>query len=132
MKEIILVKYGEIILKGGNRPKFEKKLMENIRNSIRNVAEIKMYMAQATVYIEPLEEDKIDIICERLCKIFGIVTVAKAAVCEKNIESIKETAVNYCKDELLPGRKFKVEAKRSDKSFPLNSVHQPLLLAEQN
>ena len=73
MKEIILVKYGEIILKGGNRPKFEKKLMDNIRNSIRNIAKINMYMAQATVYIEPLEEDKIDIICERLCKIFKIV-----------------------------------------------------------
>ena len=122
MKEIILVKYGEIILKGGNRPKFEKKLLENIRNSMKNVAEIKMYMAQATVYIEPLEEDKIDIICERLCKIFGIVTVTKAAICDKNIESIRETAVSYCKDELTPGRKFKVEAKRSDKSFPLNSV----------
>ena len=122
MKEIILVKYGEIILKGGNRPKFEKKLLENIRNSMKNVAEIKMYMAQATVYIEPLDEDKIDIICERLCKIFGIVTVAKAAICDKNIESIRETAVSYCKDELTPGRKFKVEAKRSDKSFPLNSV----------
>ena len=122
MKEIILVKYGEIILKGGNRPKFEKKLMDNIRNSIRNIAKINMYMAQATVYIEPLEEDKIDIICERLCKIFGIVTVAKAALCEKNLDSIKETAISYCKDELLPGKKFKVEAKRSDKSFPLNSV----------
>lgn len=122
MKEIILVKYGEIILKGGNRPKFEKKLMDNIRNSMKNVAEIKMYMAQATVYIEPIDENKIDIICERLCKIFGIVTVAKAALCDKNLDSIKETAISYCKDELLPGKKFKVEAKRSDKSFPLNSV----------
>lgn len=122
MKEIILIKYGEIILKGGNRPKFEKKLLENIRNSIKNIAEINMYIAQATVYIEPLEEDKIDIICERLCKIFGIVTVCKAAVCEKSIESIEETAISYCKDELLPGKKFKVEAKRSDKAFPLNSV----------
>ncbi|MBE7016174.1 MAG: tRNA 4-thiouridine(8) synthase ThiI [Ruminococcaceae bacterium] len=122
MKEIILVKYGEIILKGGNRPKFEKKLLDNIRNSMKNVAKINMYMAQATVYIEPEEEDKIDIICERLCKIFGIVTVCKAAICEKNMDSIKKTAVEYCRDELLPGKKFKVEAKRSDKAFPLNSV----------
>jgi len=122
VKEIILVKYGEIILKGGNRPKFEKKLLDNIKNSIRNIAKVNIYIAQATIYIEPLEEEKIDLICERLCKVFGIVTVAKAALCDKNIDSIKETAVKYCKDELLPGRKFKVEAKRSDKSFPLNSV----------
>lgn len=122
MKEIILVKYGEIILKGGNRPRFEKVLMNNIRDAVKNIDDIKMHMAQATIYITPSDEDKIDIICERLSLVFGIVSVTRAGVCEKDIEDIKEKAVEYCKKDLLPGKKFKVEAKRADKKFPLNSV----------
>lgn len=122
MKEIILVKYGEIILKGGNRPKFEKKLMKNIADAIKNVAKTRITIAQATIYIEVEEEELMDIVCERLSLIFGIVSVTRAAVCEKTVESIEAAALEYCKDDLLPGRKFKVEAKRSDKKFPLNSV----------
>ena len=122
MKEIILVKYGEIILKGGDRPKFEKILMQNIRDAIRNIATAKITIAQATIYIQVEEEDRLDLVCERLALIFGIVTVTRAAVCEKTIEAIEATALEYCKNDLLPGKKFKVEAKRSDKAFPLNSV----------
>ncbi len=122
MKEIILVKYGEIILKGGNRPRFEKILIKNISNAIKNIADVRITIAQATIYIEVKDEQMIDTVCDRLCMIFGIVSVAKAAVCEKTVESIEETALAYCRDDLTPGRKFKVEAKRSDKKFPLNSV----------
>ena len=68
MKEIILAKYGEIILKGGNRPKFENILMNNIRNSLKNVAEVKARLAQATIYVEVFDEDKMDIVVERLSK----------------------------------------------------------------
>lgn len=122
MKEIILVKYGEIILKGGNRPKFEKVLMENIRNAVRNIDRIKMSIMQATIYIEPENPENLDIICERLSLIFGIVSITKAGVVDKDIESIREGAYEYCKKDLMPGKKFKVEAKRADKRFPLTSV----------
>lgn len=122
MKEIILVKYGEIILKGGNRPKFEKILMENIRNAVRNIDKIKMSIMQATIYIEPMNPENIDLICERLSLIFGIVSITKAGVVEKNIESIRDGAFEYCKKDLLPGKRFKVEAKRADKRFPMTSV----------
>lgn len=122
MKEIILVKYGEIILKGGNRPKFEKILLQNIRDAIRNIATCKVTIAQATIYVEVEEEDLLDVVCERLALIFGIVSVTRAAVCGKTVEEIEATALEYCKGDLLPGKKFKVEAKRSDKKFPLNSV----------
>lgn len=121
MKEIILAKYGEIILKGGNRPKFENILLNNIRNAIKNVAETKVRLAQATVYIDVMDEDKIDLVMERLSKIFGIVSITRAVVCEKNIEDIKSKAKEYLKNDLTDGVKFKVEAKRSDKKFPLNS-----------
>lgn len=122
MKEILLAKYGEIILKGGNRPRFESILMNNIINAIRNVAKVKARLAQATIYVEVLEEGKLDLVMDRMSKIFGIVSVTKAAVCEKDIESIKAVAKEYLKDDLTPGKKFKVEAKRSDKNFPLNSI----------
>lgn len=122
MKEIILVKYGEIILKGGNRPKFEKVLMDNIRNAVRNIDRIKMSIMQATIYIEPENPENLDLICERLSLIFGIVSITKAGVLDKDIESIREGAYEYCKKDLLPGKKFKVEAKRADKRFPLTSV----------
>lgn len=121
MKEIILAKYGEIILKGGNRPKFESILVGNIKNSLKNVAETDVRLAQATVYVEVADEDKMDIVMERLTKIFGIVTVTRAAVCEKNIEDIKAKAKEYLKKDLTDGKHFKVEAKRSDKKFPYNS-----------
>ena len=121
MKEIILAKYGEIILKGGNRPKFENILMNNIRNSLKNVAEVKARLAQATIYVEVFDEDKMDIVVERLSKIFGIVSITRALVCEKDIEDIKAKAKEYLKKDFKDGVKFKVEAKRSDKQFPLNS-----------
>lgn len=122
MKEIILAKYGEIILKGGNRPKFEKMLIDNIKNALKNVAKFKISLRQATIYIEEFDEDKIDLIVERMSKIFGIVSITKAAVCEKNMEAIRATAAEYLGKDLEKPAKFKVEAKRSDKNFPLNSV----------
>lgn len=121
MKEIILAKYGEIILKGGNRPRFESILMNNINHALKNVAETKARLAQATVYVDVADEDKIDLVMERLAKVFGIVSITRAAVCEKDIENIKATAKEYLKNDLTEGVKFKVEAKRSDKKFPLNS-----------
>lgn len=122
MREIILAKYGEIILKGGNRPKFEKLLIDNIKNALKNVAELKISLRQATIYIEDFEPEKIDLIVERMSKIFGIVSITKAAVSEKNMDEIKRTAVEYLGDDLKKPARFKVEAKRSDKNFPLNSV----------
>ncbi|MCI8403487.1 MAG: tRNA 4-thiouridine(8) synthase ThiI [Clostridia bacterium] len=121
MKEIILAKYGEIILKGGNRPRFESILINNIRNSLKNVAQTKVRLAQATVYVEVADDDKMDIVMERLSKVFGIVTITRAAVCDKNIEDIKAKAREYLRKDFKDGTRFKVEAKRSDKQFPFNS-----------
>lgn len=121
MKEVILVKYGEIILKGGNRPVFERILINNIKNALKNVADIKISIAQATIYIET-QQEKMDEVCERLLKVFGIVSVTRAGVCEKEIEAIKRTACEYCGADLLPGMSFKVDAKRADKRFPMDSI----------
>lgn len=121
MKEIILAKYGEIILKGGNRPRFENILVKNISGALKNVADVKIRLAQATVYVEVSDDDKMDTVMDRLTKVFGIVTVTRAAVCEKDIEDIKAKAKEYLRNDLKDGKRFKVEAKRSDKHFPYKS-----------
>ncbi len=121
MKEIVLAKYGEIILKGGNRTRFENILMSNIKNALRNVAETKIRLAQATVYVEVEDGSKIDLVAERLSMVFGLVAITKAAVCKKDIEDIKAVAKEYLKNDLTAGKRFKVEAKRSDKAFPYKS-----------
>ena len=121
MKEIILAKYGEIILKGGNRPRFESILINNINNATKNIARAHVRISQATVYVEVEDQTKLDIMIERMSKIFGLVSITRAAACEKDIEVIRNTAREYLRPVLTPGTKFKVEAKRSDKSFPYTS-----------
>lgn len=121
MKEMILAKYGEIILKGGNRPRFESILVNNINNALKKVAKAHVRILQATVYVDVEDEEKLDIVMDRLSKIFGIVSITRAAVCEKDIEKIQQCAKEYLADELTEGVKFKVEAKRSDKQFPFTS-----------
>ena len=100
MKEIILVKYGEIILKGGNRARFERVLVSNIKNSVRNISEINVRLMQATIYIEVLDESKTDAVIKQLTRVFGIVSITKACVVEKDIEKIKAAASEYCRNEL--------------------------------
>ncbi len=121
MKEIVLVKYGEIILKGLNRPVFENILIKNIKNALRSLGEISVTRAQAAIYVEPSENVDIDDVIERLTKIFGILSITRAGVVEKDIEKIKQAAVEYCGNDVTEGGTFKVEAKRADKKFPLKS-----------
>jgi len=121
MKEIIIAKCGEIILKGMNRPVFERVLINNIKNALRNFENVKVHVAQATVYIEPEDGEIIDLLLERLAKIFGIVSIARVGVCEKNIDDIKKLALEYCSHRLVEGATFKVNAKRADKRFALKT-----------
>ena len=122
MKEIILLKNGEIALKGLNRSIFEDKLINNARRRLEDLGKFGFRKAQSTIFVEPKEEDiDLDEAVERLQKVYGIIALTKAAVVEKDFEAIKATAISYLKDELLEAKTFKVDAKRSDKSFPLKS-----------
>ena len=84
MKEIILCKYGEIVLKGANKRYFEDMLGRQLRQKAKACGNFDIYRAQSTVYIEPLDENAdIDAMMEAARKVFGIVAVCRAAVCEK-------------------------------------------------
>ena len=121
MREIILVKYGEIILKGLNRSKFEDMLVRNIKKVVgkQNIASIRK--AQAVIYIEPADSTDADTLIEKMRKVFGIIFIAKAGVFPKDMDAILSDGADYVIDALYGASSFKVEAKRSDKKFPLKS-----------
>lgn len=118
MKELILVKTGEIILKGLNRPIFEDMLLKNIKYRLRDLGKTRLRKAQAAIYVE-VENGDIDQMCRRLQCVFGIVSVSRVACCEKEMEAIRCLAAEQVR--LSGAGSFKVESKRSDKRFPLKS-----------
>ena len=122
MKEIILIKNGELALKGLNRRTFEDMLVKNLRRRLETVGKFKFTIAQSTIVAEP-ENDGIDLdeAVERISKVFGIAGFSRAAAVEKDMEVILRSAEEYLAPQLLTVRSFKVEAKRSDKKFPLQS-----------
>ena len=123
MTEIILLKLGEIVLKGLNRKTFELKLLHNIRYRLASIGDFKVSLMQSTVYIEPQsEEADIDEAFEAMKKVFGIITLSRAAACEKDKDAIVALAKEYLADELRTAKSFKVESKRSDKRFPMTSI----------
>ena len=122
MKEVILVKFGEMALKGQNRYSFEDILLKQIKYRLRPLGRFTYSSAQSTIYIEPEEESTdLDEAVHRLLKVFGIATLCRACVCEKDFSDMKEKAVAYLKETLEDAESFKVEAKRADKSFPMKS-----------
>ncbi len=122
MKEILLCKYGEIVLKGLNRGHFEKLLEKELKRRLKLAGSFSVKHLQSTIYVEPLDEDADIEEAFRLCrKVFGITTVARAAETEKDIEAIKETAKKYLPRFLEGKRTFKADARRSDKRFPMTS-----------
>ncbi len=122
MDEVILLKDGELALKGLNRRTFEDVLLKSVKRRLKNAGEFSFFRAQSTTVIEPLSSDcDMDLASDMISRVFGISAFSRAAKCEKDIDSIKKTAGSYLKNELLKARTFKVEAKRSDKKFPLKS-----------
>ncbi len=122
MQEVILIKLGEIVLKGQNRKIFESTLIKNIRRRIAPRGEFAINVSQSTVYVVPQREDcDLDAAAEKIGKIFGIVAYSKACIVEKELEEIQKATVSYLEDELNDCKVFKVESKRSDKKFPLKS-----------
>ncbi len=123
MHEIILCKLGEVVLKGLNRHTFEAKLMSNIRRRTSRYGRFKIYSRQSTIYVEPLEGAcDMDGAYAACRQVFGIIAIARAMPCEKSKEAIFENARAYLGPALTAAKSFKVETRRSDKTFPLGSI----------
>jgi thiamine biosynthesis protein ThiI len=123
MREVILCKLGEMVLKGLNRGRFEKRLADDLSARLRPCGNFKLENKQSTVYVIPADEGADITAAYEVCRrVFGIVSVARAGVCEKDAGAITAAAQEYLGDKLARVRTFKVECKRSDKKFPLTSI----------
>ncbi len=121
-RRVILCKYGEVALKGANRPQFEQTMMKDLRRRAKRVGNFEIYAAQSTVYIEPCgEDDDIDEMYREAEHVFGFSGLCVAAVAEKDIGDIRRVAAGYVPASVGGARTFKVEAKRADKRFPMKS-----------
>ena len=123
MKEIFLMKLGEIVLKGANKRQFESRLRQNVRRRMKKYGNFDVYIMQSTVYVEPMDDlCDVDGAWEACRSIFGVVSLCRCRPCEKTTDAIFEAIENYLGDDLDCARSFKVESKRSDKRFPLTSI----------
>lgn len=124
MKELIMVKYGEIALKGINKKTFEDMLQSNIKRRLKKIGLFSYERMQSTIYIEPQDEEAdVDEAVRALTKVFGIGAIQKCAVFPKDIEVVRESLGEYLKEAFEDAgvKTFKIEAKRADKTFPLTS-----------
>ncbi len=122
ISEVILCKYGEIVLKGANRQNFESSLIKELRRRASPYGVFKISCRQSTIYVVPQDEFcDMDGMYEAARRVFGIIAVNRAAVCEKTMESIVETVKKYLPEKLKGKRTFKVDARRADKKFPLTT-----------
>ena len=123
MNDMILLKPGELVLKGLNRHFFEDRLRANVARRLRSLGDFRITSVQSTIYVEPLSEDiDMEEAFRRCHQIFGIIAVCRAAACPKEKEAIAKTAVEYLGEQLKSAKSFKVESKRSDKTFPMTSI----------
>ena len=122
MKEIILIKNGELALKGLNRSTFEDILIKNIRKRIKPLGEFEYRKEQSTVSVIPMDEYiDMDEVSDRISRVFGIAAYSRALQVEKDMSVILQNAPDYLSEQLKQAKTFKVEGKRSDKKFPLKS-----------
>ena len=123
MNDIILLKQGEIVLKGLNKKYFEQRLAANAARRLKPYGSFHIYTIQSTIYVEPQSDDcDMDGAFEALKTVFGIIALTRAAACEKNAEAIAAKAIDYLGDAMRAAKSFKVETRRSDKSFPMTSI----------
>ena len=123
MTDLILLKQGEIVLKGQNKRFFEAKLIANARRRLKKYGDFHVYATQSTVYVEPKNDEcDMDGALEAMTKLFGAVSVTRAMACEKDKDAIFAAARTYLAEAMKGAKSFKVESKRSDKAFPMTSI----------
>ena len=123
MREIILLKLGELVLKGLNRRSFEDKLQANLHRRLHPFGQFRVYTRQSATYVEPMQDScDVEGAYEALKKVFGIVGLSLARPCEKDKDAILAAAQEFLGDKLRAAKTFKVETKRADKAFPMTSI----------
>ncbi|WP_414049952.1 tRNA uracil 4-sulfurtransferase ThiI [Macrococcus animalis] len=127
----ILVRYGELTLKSGNRNTFVNQLKSNIKYALIPLEGYKVLANRDRMYVEVTEDADVEEIMHRISKVFGVHSVSPVVKVDKDIEVIKETAVVLAKEIDVPGNTFKVDAKRSDKSFQYETFDLQQILGKE-
>ncbi|MCC0682808.1 tRNA 4-thiouridine(8) synthase ThiI [Clostridioides sp. ZZV15-6383] len=118
---ILIVKYGEIGVKGKNRYIFENRLIRNIRNMLKPIGKFNVYKEYGRIYVD-LEDYDYEEVIEEVRKVFGIVGVCPGVRAKKDYDTLKAIALKMLEEKIDAGYKtFKVESRRGDKSFGLTS-----------
>ncbi len=121
--EMLLLKLGEVVLKGQNRRSFEDRLVTNVRRRLKKCGSFQVYVRQSTIYAEPVNGGcDMEAAWRAARQVFGVVSVARAVPCEKTVPAIVDTASRYLAEAFAQAKSFKVESKRADKNFHLNSI----------
>lgn len=119
----MLLKQGEMVLKGLNRRGFEEKLMGNAKRRLRKYGAFKVYTRQSATYVEPQDEScDFEGAWQAMGKLFGVAGLCRARACPKDKDAIVACAKEYLGDKLRAAKSFKVESKRADKTFPMTSI----------
>lgn len=124
MENVVVIRYGEIALKGLNKRYFEDKLVSQIHNAISDLGKLRVYKAHSRIYVD-IDNHNVNDITERVKKVFGIVSLSVAKRFEVDMDKIREVALQELKDRMAENsniKTFKVESKRADKRFPLKSL----------
>ncbi|KXH87175.1 tRNA uracil 4-sulfurtransferase ThiI [Sporosarcina sp. HYO08] len=114
----LLIRYGELSLKGRNRNMFVRKLRNNIQSALHDLRSIKLTSDRDRMFLTANDQDEMEIAIKRLSHVFGIQSFSPVAKCEATLEAIKETAIHVIGSDETADKTFKVEIKRIDKSFP--------------
>ena len=128
MKNVFLIKYGELAIKGKNRHLFENKLVTNVKRNLKDIGEFVVTKEQGRIMVEPVDSEAIDVdtVLDRLGRIFGIVGIAYGLKEEEvSFEAVKRLALMQMKEVCEEAGKqvtFKVDTKRAGKRFPMTSM----------
>ena len=126
MYNILIVKYGEIGVKGKNRYIFENKLIKNVKNILKPIGKFNVYKEYGRIYVD-LDGYDYEEVVEEVRKVFGIVGVCPAVRAEKDYNLLKELALKMLEEKIEQGYKsFKVDSRRGDKDFKLTSQEMSL------
>jgi len=124
VENVVVIRYGEIMLKGKNKRFFEDKLVSQIRHALSDLGKLRVYKAHSRIYID-VESYNVNDITDRAKRVFGVVSLSVAKRFEVDMDKIKEIALDELKDRISENnniKTFKVESKRGDKSFPMQSL----------
>ena len=130
MKELLIVKYGEVMLKGNNRPFFVDRLMKNLRSALQGTGKFNIEKDQSVLYLIPKEQVNLDRAADRVRRVFGVNVFHRAVQVEKDMEAIKEKSAEYFAPLLNKSHSFKIDTRRTDKSFSYGTYEINTILGQ--